>query len=84
MDAARMTILLSDGAKRIKLASVDSDDTGKYDAEGKQSLLVVFQATDTGGKDGVIQNVFRGVNPQGCRVWGFGVPSEEEASHDAL
>ena len=53
-------------------------------AEGKQSLLVAFQATDTGGKDGVIRNVFKGVNPQGCRVWGFGVPSEQELAHDAL
>jgi PPK2 family polyphosphate:nucleotide phosphotransferase len=53
-------------------------------AERAQSLLVVFQATDTGGKDGVVRNVFKGVNPQGCRVWGFGVPSEEELAHDAL
>jgi PPK2 family polyphosphate:nucleotide phosphotransferase len=53
-------------------------------AEHSQSLLIVFQATDTGGKDGVIRNVFKGVNPQGCRVWSFGVPSEEESAHDAL
>ena len=53
-------------------------------AEGRQSLLVVFQATDTGGKDGVIRNVFKGVNPQGCRVWGFGVPTDDELAHDAL
>lgn len=53
-------------------------------AEGRQSLLVVLQATDTGGKDGTIRNVFKGVNPQGCRVWGFGVPSEDELAHDAL
>jgi PPK2 family polyphosphate:nucleotide phosphotransferase len=53
-------------------------------AEGKQSLLVIFQATDTGGKDGTIRNVFKGINPQGCRVWSFGVPTEEELAHDAL
>jgi PPK2 family polyphosphate:nucleotide phosphotransferase len=53
-------------------------------AEAQQSLLVVFQATDTGGKDGTIKKVFRGVNPQGCRVWGFGVPTEEELAHDPL
>ncbi len=53
-------------------------------AEGRQSLLVVLQATDTGGKDGTIRNVFKGVNPQGCRVWGFGVPSDVEMAHDAL
>jgi len=53
-------------------------------AEGAQSLLVILQATDTGGKDGAIKAVFQGVNPQGCRVWSFGVPSEEELAHDAL
>ncbi|HZN15100.1 MAG TPA: polyphosphate kinase 2 family protein, partial [Acidimicrobiales bacterium] len=37
-------------------------------AEDKQSLLVVIQAIDGGGKDGTIKNVFKGVNPQGCRV----------------
>lgn len=51
-------------------------------AESRQSLLIVFQATDTGGKDSTIKRVFRGVNPQGCRVWGFGVPTEEELAHD--
>jgi PPK2 family polyphosphate:nucleotide phosphotransferase len=53
-------------------------------AEGRQSLLVVFQATDTGGKDGTIEHVFRGVNPQGVKVYSFGVPTEEELAHDAL
>jgi PPK2 family polyphosphate:nucleotide phosphotransferase len=53
-------------------------------AERKQSLLVVFQATDTGGKDGAIKDVFKGVNPQGCRVSSFGVPSEDDLAHDAL
>jgi PPK2 family polyphosphate:nucleotide phosphotransferase len=53
-------------------------------AEGKQSLLVVLQAMDTGGKDGAIKGVFRGVNPQGCQVWPFKVPTEEEMAHDFL
>ncbi len=53
-------------------------------AESRRSLLVVLQAIDTGGKDGTIRNVFKGVNPQGCRVWSFGVPSKEEAAHNAL
>jgi polyphosphate kinase 2 (PPK2 family) len=44
-------------------------------AESEQKLLIVLQAMDTGGKDGTIRNVFRGVNPQGVRVWGFGVPT---------
>ncbi len=53
-------------------------------AESKQKLLVVLQAMDTGGKDGTIRSVFEGVNPQGVRVWGFGVPSEWELAHDYL
>lgn len=53
-------------------------------AEGKSSLLVVFQAMDTGGKDGCIENVFKGVNPAGCRVHSFKVPTELEAKHDFL
>lgn len=56
----------------------------KLYAERKQSLLVVLQAIDTGGKDGTIRNVFSGVNPQGVRVWSFGVPSADEASHDVF
>lgn len=53
-------------------------------AEGRQSLLVVLQAMDTGGKDGTIRKVFSGVNPQGVDVTGFGVPSETELAHDYL
>lgn len=53
-------------------------------AEGKQSLLIVFQATDTGGKDGTIRAVFEGVNPQGVQVASFKVPTAEELAHDFL
>jgi len=53
-------------------------------AEQRQSLLIVLQAMDTGGKDGAIKHVFKGVNPQGCRVWSFKAPSAEEAAQDFL
>ena len=53
-------------------------------AERKSALLIVFQALDAGGKDGSIRHVMSGVNPQGCRVTSFKVPSAEEASHDFL
>jgi PPK2 family polyphosphate:nucleotide phosphotransferase len=53
-------------------------------AEHKQSLLVVLQATDTGGKDGTIKSVFKGINPQGCRVQGFRQPTAVELDHDFL
>src|SRR5262245_33820605 len=45
-------------------------------AEGKQSLLVVLQAMDAGGKDGTIRTVFDGVNPQGVKVTCFKKPTE--------
>ncbi|MFW5691509.1 MAG: polyphosphate kinase 2 family protein [Chloroflexota bacterium] len=53
-------------------------------AEGKQSLLVVFQAMDTGGKDSTIRRVFEGVNPAGVQVTGFKRPTSEELAHDFL
>jgi PPK2 family polyphosphate:nucleotide phosphotransferase len=53
-------------------------------AEGRQSLLIVLQAMDTGGKDGTIRNVFKGVNPQGTRVVSFKAPTEPELEHDFL
>ena len=53
-------------------------------AEGKRSLLIVLQAMDAGGKDGTINHVLGSMNPQGARVYGFKVPSAEEAAHDFL
>lgn len=53
-------------------------------ANQKQSLLIVLQGMDTSGKDGVIRHVMTGVNPQGCRVVSFKVPSAEELAHDFL
>lgn len=53
-------------------------------AEHKQSLLVILQATDTGGKDGTIRHVFEGVNPQGVIVTSFKQPTPDELDHDYL
>ena len=53
-------------------------------AEAGQSLLVVLQALDGGGKDGLIRKVVTAFNPQGTRVTAFGVPTEEELRHDFL
>lgn len=53
-------------------------------AESERSLLIVLQATDTGGKDGTIKHVFRGVNPQGVHVRNFKQPSPWELAHDYL
>lgn len=56
----------------------------KLYSENKQSLLIVLQAMDAGGKDGTINHVLAPMNPQGCRVQGFKVPSAEELEHDFL
>ena len=53
-------------------------------AQGKHRLLVVLQATDTGGKDGTIRHVFDGVNPQGVKVASFKRPTPQELAHDYL
>ena len=53
-------------------------------AENKRALLIVLQAMDTGGKDGTIRLVMTGLNPSGCRVKAFKVPTEEELGHDFL
>src|SRR5208337_4321523 len=53
-------------------------------ADGNRSLLVVLQALDAAGKDGVIRHVFSGMNPEGTSVFGFKQPSKEEAAHDFL
>jgi PPK2 family polyphosphate:nucleotide phosphotransferase len=53
-------------------------------ADNHQSLLVVLQALDAAGKDGVIRHLFSGMNPQGTFVFGFKQPSKYEAAHDFL
>ncbi|MGH8144614.1 MAG: ADP-polyphosphate phosphotransferase [Steroidobacteraceae bacterium] len=53
-------------------------------ASNRYALLLVFQAMDAAGKDGVIKHVMSGVNPQGCQVYSFKHPSPEELAHDFL
>lgn len=53
-------------------------------AQDRQSLLIIFQAMDAAGKDGAIEHVMSGINPQGCHVVSFKQPSDEELSHDYL
>ena len=51
-------------------------------AEHRHKVLIVFQARDTGGKDGTIRKVFDRVNPQGVRVASFRSPTPAELDHD--
>lgn len=53
-------------------------------ADDHYSLLLVFQAMDAAGKDGVIRHVMSGVNPQGCQVYSFKHPSPTDLDHDFL
>lgn len=61
-----------------------SELQGLLYADHRWALLLIFQAMDAAGKDGTIKHVMSGVNPQGCQVFSFKAPSEEELSHDFL
>jgi PPK2 family polyphosphate:nucleotide phosphotransferase len=56
----------------------------KLYAQDRWGLLLIFQAMDAAGKDGIIKHVMSGVNPQGCQVYSFKTPSAEELDHDYL
>jgi PPK2 family polyphosphate:nucleotide phosphotransferase len=53
-------------------------------AERRWGVLVIFQAMDAAGKDSAIKHVMSGINPQGCRVYSFRKPSEDELDHDYM
>jgi PPK2 family polyphosphate:nucleotide phosphotransferase len=53
-------------------------------AQDSWAVLLIFQAMDAAGKDSVIKHVMSGVNPQGCQVYSFKVPTETELQHDFL
>ncbi len=56
----------------------------KLYAQDVWALLLIFQGMDAAGKDGAIKHVMSGVNPQGCDVYAFKAPSNEELDHDYL
>jgi len=53
-------------------------------AQNVYALLIIFQAMDAAGKDSTIKHVMSGINPQGCQVFSFKAPSDEERDHDYL
>jgi PPK2 family polyphosphate:nucleotide phosphotransferase len=53
-------------------------------ASNRHALLLIFQGMDAAGKDGAIRHVMSGINPQGCEVFSFKLPSAEELEHDFL
>ncbi len=56
----------------------------KLYAQAQHGVLIILQAMDAAGKDGVIKHVMSGVNPQGCQVKSFKAPSAEELTHDFM
>ncbi|HQG07923.1 MAG: Polyphosphate kinase 2 (PPK2) [Bacteroidetes bacterium ADurb.BinA261] len=64
------------------------NDLNKYQemfyADDSHSMLIILQAPDAAGKDGVIRHVMSGINPQGCRVHSFKTPSKNELEHDYM
>ncbi len=79
-DSEKKAAREEEGKLEEKLANLQE----RLYAEGKQSLLVVLQALDAGGKDSTIKKVFDSVNPQGVHVSSFKAPTLEELSHDFL
>jgi PPK2 family polyphosphate:nucleotide phosphotransferase len=53
-------------------------------AQDRWAVLLIFQAMDAAGKDGAIKHVMSGINPQGCQVFSFKSPSNEDLDHDYL
>jgi PPK2 family polyphosphate:nucleotide phosphotransferase len=67
-------------ANRKRLA----DFQEKLYAQDRWSMLLIFQGMDAAGKDSAIKSVFDGIDPQGCEVTAFKVPSSKELDHDFL
>ncbi|MCB9758493.1 MAG: polyphosphate kinase 2 family protein [Alphaproteobacteria bacterium] len=61
-----------------------SDLQRRLHADGRYAVLLIFQALDAAGKDSTIRKVLSGVNPAGCQVFSFGMPSSEALRHDYL
>lgn len=74
-----------DGIESLKADAASLQEAqNRLFAGGKRSLLVILQGMDASGKDGTIRHVISGVNPQGCRIYGFRAPNTEELQHHFL
>jgi len=67
-----------------EVTSAMADLQGKLYAQNQWAVLLIFQAMDAAGKDSAIKHVMSGINPQGCQVYSFKAPSEEELDHDFM
>ena len=77
---------LKERARELVRANLDelAEAQERLYANDAYAVLVVFQAMDAAGKDGMIKHVMSGLNPQGCQVFAFKAPSAEELDHDFL
>ena len=64
--------------------AVLAEEQDKLYAQDQWAVLLIFQAMDAAGKDGIIKHVMSGVNPQGVQVHSFKQPSAEELDHDFM
>jgi polyphosphate kinase 2 (PPK2 family) len=78
VDKKQAKALLAEGIDRL------SELQERLYAQGRWSVLVIFQAMDTAGKDSAIKHVMSGINPEGREVHSFKRPSEEDYDHDFL
>lgn len=70
--------------ENVRLVEKLSKIQNKLFAQKKYSVLIILQGMDTSGKDSAVKHVFSGVNPAGCRVKSFKVPTIEEMAHHFL
>ncbi len=78
MQKERAKKALGDGVSKL------CDLQERLYAQDKWGVLLIFQAMDAAGKDGAIKHVMSGINPQGCQVFSFKAPSDEDRDHDFL
>ena len=78
IDKDEAKAMLKDSIQRL------SDLQEMLYAQDRWAVLAIFQAMDAAGKDGVIEHVMSGVNPQGCQVYSFKAPTTQELDHDFM
>jgi PPK2 family polyphosphate:nucleotide phosphotransferase len=78
MEKDEAKAMLADGTKRL------AELQERLYAQDRWAVLAIFQAMDAGGKDGAINHVMSGINPQGVQVFSFKAPSPQELDHDFM
>ena len=78
LDKADAKAMLNDQVERLSALQE------KLYAHDRWAVLVILQGMDTAGKDGIIEHVMSGINPQGCQIASFKAPSARELEHDFM